>query len=188
MGLSMVYGIVKNHGGAIYVYSEAGHGTSFKVFLPLSAETSVDDTSQPGTDPIRGTGRILIVDDEEVVRNTASSMLRHLGYEVVAMADGADAMLYYQHFGESINLVLLDMVMPKMGGHECFLALKELDPDLKVILSTGFGLNEAAQAILDAGALGFAQKPYRVTDLSEIVAAVMRGEAYLAPPTEVVAD
>ena len=67
-------------------------------------------------------------------------------------------------------------------------ALKELDPDIKVILSTGFGLNEAAQAILDAGALGFAQKPYRVTDLSEIVAAVMRGEAYLAPPTEVVAD
>jgi len=188
MGLSMVYGIVKNHGGAIYVYSEAGHGTSFKVFLPLSEEVAADDANQVGADPIHGTGRILIVDDEEVVRNTASSMLRHLGYEVVAMADGADAMLYYQHFGESINLVLLDMVMPKMGGHECFLALRELDPDLRVILSTGFGLNEAAQAILDAGALGFAQKPYRVTELSEVVAAVMRGEPYLAPPTEVVAD
>jgi PAS domain S-box-containing protein len=188
MGLSMVYGIVKNHGGAIYVYSEAGHGTSFKVFLPLSEAPAAEDTARAGPEPIRGTGRILIVDDEEVIRNTAASMLRHLGYEVVALADGVDAVLYYQHFGDSVNLVLLDMVMPKMGGHDCFLALKEIDPDVKVILSTGFGLNEAAQAILDAGALGFAQKPYRVTELSEVVAAVMRGEAYLAHPHEVAAE
>jgi len=188
MGLSMVYGIVKNHGGAIYVYSEAGHGTSFKAFLPLSEAPAPEEGGPAGPEPIHGTGRILVVDDEEVVRNTASSMLRHLGYEVVALSDGADAVLYYHHFGESVDLVLLDMVMPKMGGHDCFHALKEINPDIRVILSTGFGLNEAAQAILDAGALGFAQKPYRVTELSEVVATVMRGEAYLAAPPEVVAE
>jgi CheY-like chemotaxis protein len=103
-------------------------------------------------------------------------MFCYIGYEVVALADGEEAVLYYRHFGERIDLVLLDMVMPKMGGRETLAALREIHPAVKAVLSTGFGLNEAAQTILDEGAIGFAQKPYRAADLSQVVAAALRGE------------
>ncbi|MHC4579684.1 MAG: PAS domain S-box protein, partial [Planctomycetota bacterium] len=184
MGLSMVYGIVKNHCGSINVYSEEGLGSCFRVCLPLDCDLREPEPAAAGAEPISGTGRVLIVDDEEVVRLTAATMLRHLGYEVIALAEGEEAVLYYRHFGESIDLVLLDMVMPEMGGHECFKALKEINPDVKTVLSTGFGLNDAAQAILDEGALGFAQKPYRVADLSQVVAAVLKGERHVTARAE----
>jgi len=177
LGLSMTYGIVKNHGGSIGVYSEPDKGTTFNVYLPVDAEAMVATPVAPeATQVIRGTGRVLVVDDEEVVRGAAAAMLRHLGYEVVALADGEEAVLYYRHFGERIDLVLLDMVMPGMGGRETLKALREVDDGVKVVLSTGFGLNEAAQTILDEGAIGFAQKPYRAADLSQVVAAALRGE------------
>jgi len=177
LGLSMTYGIVRNHGGSIGVYSEIDRGTTFNVYLPVDEEAAEGaPVVAAATEVIRGTGRILVVDDEEVVRAAAATMLRHLGYEVVALADGEEAVLYFRHFGDRIALVLLDMVMPKMGGRETLKALREVSPGVKVVLSTGFGLNEAAQAILDEGAIGFAQKPYRAADLSQVVAAALRGE------------
>jgi PAS domain S-box-containing protein len=177
LGLSMTYGIVKNHGGSIGVYSEVGRGTTFNVYLPVDQEAvAATSVAPPATEVVKGTGRILVVDDEEVVRTAAATMLRHIGYEVVALADGEEAVLYYRHFGERIDLVLLDMVMPKMGGRETLAALREIHPAVKAVLSTGFGLNEAAQTILDEGAIGFAQKPYRAADLSQVVAAALRGE------------
>ncbi|HEX5136761.1 MAG TPA: response regulator [Planctomycetota bacterium] len=177
LGLSMTYGIVKNHGGSIGVYSEVDRGTTFNVYLPIDEEAAASaPVIAAATEVIKGTGRILVVDDEEVVRTAAAAMLRHLGYEVVALADGEEAVLYYRHFGDRIDLVLLDMVMPKMGGRETLKALRGVSPGVKVVLSTGFGLNEAAQAILDEGAIGFAQKPYRASDLSQVVAAALRGE------------
>jgi len=177
LGLSMTYGIVKNHGGSIGVYSEQGRGTAFNVYLPCDAEeASAAVAPAEPSEVVRGTGRILVVDDEEVVRGAAAAMLRHLGYDVVALADGEEAALYYRHFGDRIDLVLLDMVMPKMGGRECLKALREIDPKVKVVLSTGFGLNEAAQTILDEGAIGFAQKPYRAAVVSQVIAAALRGE------------
>ncbi|MFI5403221.1 MAG: PAS domain S-box protein, partial [Planctomycetota bacterium] len=177
LGLSMTYGIVKNHGGSIGVYSEVARGTTFNVYLPCDQEgASGAVLAAEASEVVRGTGRILVVDDEEVVRGAAAAMLRHLGYDVVALSDGEEAALYYRHFGERIDLVLLDMVMPKMGGRECLKALKEIDPKVKVVLSTGFGLNEAAQTILDEGAIGFAQKPYRAADVSQVIAAALRGE------------
>jgi len=173
----MTYGIVRNHGGSIGVYSEIDRGTTFNVYLPVDEEAAEGaPVVAAATEVIRGTGRILVVDDEEVVRAAAATMLRHLGYEVVALADGEEAVLYFRHFGDRIALVLLDMVMPKMGGRETLKALREVSPGVKVVLSTGFGLNEAAQAILDEGAIGFAQKPYRAADLSQVVAAALRGE------------
>ncbi|MCK6460351.1 MAG: response regulator [Planctomycetes bacterium] len=177
LGLSMTWGIVKNHGGSIGVYSEVGRGTTFNVYLPVDEEAvAATPPPAPATEVVKGTGRILVVDDEEVVRTAAAAMLRHLGYEVVALADGEEAVLYYRHFGDRIDLVLLDMVMPKMGGRETLKALREVNPGVKVVLSTGFGLNEAAQTILDEGAIGFAQKPYRAADLSQVIAAALRGE------------
>jgi DNA-binding NtrC family response regulator len=95
---------------------------------------------------------------------------------VVALSDGEEAVLYFRHFGDRIDLVLLDMVMPRMGGRDCLKALKEINPAVKVVLSTGFGLNEAAQTILDEGAIGFAQKPYRAAEVSQVIAAALRGE------------
>jgi PAS domain S-box-containing protein len=177
LGLSMTYGIVKNHGGSIGVYSEVGRGTTFNVYLPCDTEGASGAVVGPETtEVVRGAGRILVVDDEEVVRGAAAAMLRHLGYDVVALSDGEEAVLYYRHFGDRIDLVLLDMVMPKMGGRECLKALREIDPNVRVVLSTGFGLNEAAQTILDEGAIGFAQKPYRAADVSQVIAAALRGE------------
>jgi CheY-like chemotaxis protein len=176
LGLSMTWGIVNNHGGCIGVYSEVGRGTTFNVYLPLDEEAAAAETAVEASEPVRGTGRILVVDDEEVVRGAAAAMLRHLGYEVVALADGEEAALYYRHFGDRIDLVLLDMVMPRMGGKETLRALREIDPKVRVVLSTGFGLNEAAQSILDEGAIGFAQKPYRAADVSKVIAAALRGE------------
>jgi CheY-like chemotaxis protein len=177
LGLSMTWGIVKNHGGSIGVYSEVGQGTTFNIYLPCDAEGASGAVLAAETaEVVRGTGRILVVDDDEVVRGAAAAMLRHLGYEVVALSDGEEAVLYFRHFGERIDLVLLDMVMPRMGGRECLKALKEINPSVKVVLSTGFGLNEAAQTILDEGAIGFAQKPYRAAEVSQVIAAALRGE------------
>jgi signal transduction histidine kinase/CheY-like chemotaxis protein len=181
LGLSMTYGIVKNHGGSIGVYSEVGHGTTFNVYLPVDAQSATLAELPPeATEVIRGHGRILVVDDEEIVRGAAAAMLRHLGYEVVALADGEEAILYYRHFGDRIDLVLLDMVMPKMAGRECLQKLREINPQVRVVLSTGFGLNDAAQRILDEGAIGFAQKPYRAAELSRAVAAAL-GTEYRGP-------
>jgi len=177
MGLSMVYGIVKSHGGTIRVYSELGVGTTFRVYLPFHLTDAAAIEEPPAAEPVYGSGRILVIDDEQVVRQTASAVLKELGYDVMALSEGEEAVLYYRHFGESIACVLLDMVMPGMSGHETFLALKELDPDVKAVLTTGFGLNDAAQAILDDGALGFVPKPYRAAELSEVIARAIRGEA-----------
>jgi DNA-binding NtrC family response regulator len=169
----MAYGIVKNHGGAVRVYSEEGKGTTVRVFLPL-VHDSVPSAKVAAPELVRGTGRIMVVDDEEIVRGAAATMLKELGYDVVALADGEEGVLYYSHFGESVDLVLLDMVMPGMDGKACFERIKEIDADVRVLLSTGFGLNESAQHILDLGACGFVEKPYRIDQLSQAVRAALQ--------------
>lgn len=173
MGLAMVYGIVKNHGGTVTLYSEEQCGTRFQVYLPLSQEISPAAAASETAAPIMGSGRILVVDDEEVVRDMASDLLKALGYDVIAVSDGVEAVEYYKHHGDGIALAVIDMIMPRMGGRECFRELKKMNPDVKAILSTGYSRDGAAQEILDEGMLGFAQKPYRMRQLSEVVASAM---------------
>jgi len=120
-------------------------------------------------------GRILVVDDEEMVRRLAETMLKRLGYEVVTAADGAQAIETFRNAAEPFDLVLLDMIMPGMDGRECFLALKSIYPGVRAVISSGFSQEGAAQQIIDEGVRGFVQKPYRLSELSEVVQSALTG-------------
>jgi two-component system, cell cycle sensor histidine kinase and response regulator CckA len=165
MGLAMAYGIVENHGGTLAAESREGEGAIFRMCLPLSVENQAPAPRSELISVPGNTRRVLIVDDEEVVRDVASHLLRSLGCEVVTASDGREAVELYARQGRKIDLVLLDMIMPEMGGRECFLALKAIDPGVQVILSTGYGLEGRARELLDEGMLGFVQKPYRLDQL-----------------------
>ncbi|MCD6288712.1 MAG: response regulator, partial [Candidatus Hydrogenedentes bacterium] len=175
MGLAMVYGIVKNHGGSIWVYSEMDQGTIVKIYLPLFVESDGDDNigDVSSFSVISGSGRILLVDDEEVVRTVAAMMLKELGYDVIEASNGRMAIDLYRARHSEIDLVIIDMVMPKMGGRECYMALKEIDPELRAVLSTGYSLDGAAQEILDLGVNAFIQKPYVLSEISAVIAEVL---------------
>lgn len=175
LGLATVYGIVRNHGGLVQVYSEEGQGTTFKLYLPLATDLSGVESKQSLRAPQRGTGRILVVEDEEIVRLAVVKMLHCLGYEVHTATDGQKAVEYFKTHGSEINLVLLDLIMPRMGGRDCFRALKEIDPNVKAVLTTGFGPSERTQAILDDGIFGFLQKPYQLEELAKVVAGALAG-------------
>ena len=168
MGLAMVYGIIENHGGGIRVDSRVGQGTTFEIYLPRGAEAPVEVgvAPEPGT---RGTGRILVVDDEEAVREVTADLLKDLGYDVTTAVDGVEAVEYYTRHADEIDLVLVDLVMPKMGGRECFRALKALNPGVRAVLCTGYGFNIAAQELLDEGILDFISKPFEPGRLSSVV-------------------
>ncbi len=176
MGLAMVYGIVKNHGGSVGIYSEVGSGTTVKVYLPVARDASRRPVSGRMTAPIRGAGTILVVDDEKGVRQVVESMLTSLGYEVVLAESGQEAVDYYKIHGVEIDLVVLDLTMPVMGGLICFRELRNLDPEVKVVVATGHALNGAAQTVLDEGALRFIQKPFVKAELSEAVTEALAGD------------
>lgn len=173
MGLAMVYGIVKNHKGSIWVYSEVDRGTIVKVYFPVFGTAETSNESVPEGEIKHGSGRIILVDDEEVVRDVAAAMLETIGYDVIQAAGGQDAVELFKDNHDTIDLAIIDMIMPKMGGRECFLAFREIDPNMRAILSTGFGLDGAAQEIIDLGMQGFIQKPYVLRELSNAVARVM---------------
>lgn len=176
MGLAMVYSNIKDHGGTVTVYSEVGLGTTFRIYLPSvvppEKEEAAPDTAL-ATD-LSGTGRILVVDDEAIIRDVAARILEDLGYEVVTVTDGREAVDYYREHGPEVDLVIIDMVMPNLAGPECFKELKALDPSVKAVLSSGYGLDDTARELMNDGLLGVAQKPYQANQLAEVVAAVMK--------------
>jgi PAS domain S-box-containing protein len=170
MGLAMAYGIVKNHGGEISVRSTVGQGTTMEILLPLPAQKRKATPTSTSFAALRpGRGRVLLVDDEPLVRQTGRAMLQRLGYEVLEAADGAEAVERYRARSQPIDVVLLDLVMPTMAGRECMAALQALDPAVKVLVSTGYGRDGRVQELLDAGALGFVAKPYMVDDLAALL-------------------
>ncbi|MHC4952965.1 MAG: response regulator [Planctomycetota bacterium] len=172
LGLAAVYGTVHGHEGVISVYSEPGEGTLFKIFLPAAAEGAA---ARRIPEVVKGSGRILIVDDEPVIRNLARDMLRGLGYEVALANGGPEALDFYCAEGDSIDLVILDLVMPEMNGAEVLRALKRIDPKVRVLIASGFHLDMDAPDLKRDGANGFLSKPFIVADLSQAVASAMVG-------------
>jgi len=168
MGLAMVYGIVKAHKGFIDVQSDIGKGTTFTVYVPTT--DVVPTTVHAANLPRKGHGRILVVDDEEVVRKLTREMLHRAGYDVVTAIGTTEAVAWYRAHPHEADLVIIDMVMPGKDGQECFKALKAINPDVRAILSTGYGLDGHAQDTLDAGMVGYVQKPYHMQDLVTAVA------------------
>jgi CheY-like chemotaxis protein len=175
LGLSMVYGVVKNHGGFIDVRSEPGEGASFKVHLPASEKPEVSQLSEYEA-PMGGNELILVVDDEEPIRALAKEILEDHGYRILLAVDGVEGLKIFREYNGEIGLVILDMVMPKLGGRETFLKMKELNPEVRALLSTGYSREGKASEILDSGVMGFVQKPYRVNSLLSAVRNVLDRE------------
>ncbi|HEX9010334.1 MAG TPA: PAS domain S-box protein [Holophagaceae bacterium] len=166
LGLSAIQGIVRGHRGGIRVYSELGKGTTFKLIFPAGSDPVPATTPAEETESWQGSGTLLVVDDEEEVRTIAEALLRSLGFEVVLAADGLEALEAYRKAGGKIRAVLMDLTMPHMDGVETFRELRRLDPDCRVILTSGYNEQEAIHEFLGKGLAGFVQKPFLRDDLS----------------------
>ncbi len=172
LGLASVYGIIKNHNGIINVYSEPGQGTAFNIYLPCSEEEILEE-KRPGDALIKGSETVLLVDDEEMIINVARDFLEALGYRVITAGGGKDALRIYKNNRDKISLVILDMIMPEMGGGETIDRLKEIDPGVAVLLSSGYSMEGRAGDVIKRGCRGFIQKPFDIKELSRKIREVL---------------
>ena len=165
MGLAMVYGIIQNHHGTIKAESRPGQGTAFTIYLPATVEKVTSD--RPAKAGIqRGSETILLVDDEETIISVGRELLQDLGYTALTATSGREAIDLYQQHRDTVALVIIDMIMPEMGGGELFDRLKALNPRIKALLSSGYSINGQAIEIIDRGCNGFIQKPFDIGQLS----------------------
>jgi CheY-like chemotaxis protein len=172
LGLASAYGIINNHGGIIRVYSEQGEGTTFNIYLPVT-EKPVSRQQRQEKELLRGSGVILLVDDEEMILEIGKDLIEKLGYQVITAPNGKKALEIYKRDQNKIDMVILDMIMPDLSGGETYSLLKEINPSIKTLLSSGYSINGKAQAILNNGYSGFIQKPFNLTDLSHKISKIL---------------
>ena len=174
LGLASVYGIVKNHGGFINCYSEIGQGTIFKIYFPAIEQVEPDTSKPVEVKPILlGTETILLVDDEEAIRGLAQQALMDYGYKVMTASTGEEALEIYSSKSKEIDLIIMDLGMPGMGGHKCLQEILQKNPEIKIIIASGYSITGQAKKSLEAGAKGYLGKPYQLADLLNTVRAVL---------------
>ncbi len=172
LGLASAYGVIKNHGGFINVYSEKGEGTTFDIYLPASDKEVLED-KKPIEELLKGEETVLLVDDEDMIIDVSERLLEKLGYKVLIARSGKDAIKTYKTKKDYIDMVILGITMQDMSGGDIYDKLKEINPAIKVLLSSGYSINEQATGILERGCDGFIQKPFNVRDLSQKIREIL---------------
>jgi PAS domain S-box-containing protein len=175
LGLATAYSIVKNHGGVINVYSELGKGTTFNIYFPAS-RNAVSAEQAASREIVKSTGTVLLIDDQETILAVGKDMLSALGYAVYTAQGGEEGLALYEEKKGEIEIVVLDMIMPGLNGGETYDRLKAANPCVKVILSSGYSLNDQASRIIARGCDGFIQKPFHITELSLRIREVLSGK------------
>ena len=170
LGLAMVYGIVKSHNGYIMCYSEPDEGTIFKIYFPvIEKETERVESKEEKVHIKGGNETILLVDDEEAIRELGKDILARFGYTVLMASDGETALEIYRENKKEISLVILDIIMPGMGGRKCLEELLKINPELRIIIASGYSINGPSKEVLKAGAKGFISKPYNINQILKAV-------------------
>ena len=177
LGLAMVYGIVKSHKGHITCFSEMGTGTTFRIYLPRMEEEIEQDVARTQQIPAFGTETILLVDDEELIRRVGEKNLKMAGYSVLLAANGQEALQIYRAHRDTIDLVLLDMIMPQMGGKKCLEELLKVNPHVKVVVASGYAVEASSKNAVELGIRGSICKPYEARDLLMAVRKILDDHA-----------
>lgn len=177
LGLASVFGTMVSHRGAVTVDSQVGHGSTFHLYLPLTATDLPTKHPKNAPEPPRGHGRVLIIDDEDFVRTATTLLLEALGYQGLSASDGEEGLAYFEQHHSEVSAVLLDMVMPKLSGTEVAIRLQAIDPKVPIILASGFPKNAEITKLLNEGIAGFIQKPFNRQDLAELLAKVISAKS-----------
>jgi CheY-like chemotaxis protein len=172
LGLASAYGILKNHGGAIKVFSKKGEGSTFMIYLPMTEE-AIEKRPEPTGEIQAGHETVLLVDDEDNIIQVAKEMLERMGYEVLVARNGNEALDVVKDNPQKVDLLILDMIMPGLSGGKTFDRVREIRGDLKVLLSSGYSINGEAEEILQRGCDGFIQKPYTMNELSKKITHIL---------------
>jgi PAS domain S-box-containing protein len=176
LGLASAYGIVKSHGGHINVYSEKDHGTTFNFYLPASLRKVAAEAAPAAPVVRRGRETVLLIDDEEMIIDVGRGLLEELGYSVIATRSGQEALDIYRERCADIDLIVMDLIMPGLSGGETFDRLKQINPQAKVLLSSGYSINGQASQIMERGCDGFIQKPFNLQQLSTKLRKILDGK------------
>jgi len=174
LGMSAIRGIVKSHGGALQLTSTPGIGTTFKVYFPLPEAIDYDGTDLIESYPIEGaSGTILLVDDERTLRTMAAAILESMGFYALTAQDGLEALEIFSERGSEIDMILLDLIMPQMGGIETYHELRKIAATIPIIICSGYSVEEVSDIIVNDEYAGFVQKPYKPEQLRIVIVKMM---------------